>query len=303
MMKYLLTLLLGLTTISFAQNTNRLDILTKSLKKSQVASAKHDAHIRKMVVELKALDTVAEKNIDGALSFIRKYRDSKETLNRMVRNKKYTIDGLKKNLKKYAERRETAVKELATDKKYLKEDMRTLSDWLMTKIKLRIAQATEMTKSLANYREYYDFGGNHSAKRQRVHRATLEKDKVIREMRRRIEDFNKEITKLEKEISNPNAKLSLVDINRELAAKNEKIATLEESIEDIFNGGDDGEIVGRKAAIMIEKELKNKIRKAKSSQAVFFKNLDALMQALKKRRTLYDKAEGVMAEISFEKSK
>lgn len=302
-MKLLLALLLGVTTLSFAQAQTRLEILTKSLKKSQVACAKHDAHIRKQVDQLKQLDTASEESLDDAIGFIKKYRDSQETSNRMLRNKKYTIDDLKANLKKYGKRRETAVKELTINKKYLQQDMRALSDWLMEKIKLRVAQVTDLTKSLDNYREYYEWGGNHSNKRQRVHKATLEKDKIIRQMRRKIEDFTKEIAKLEKEISNPNAKLSLVDINRELAVKNEKIAILNDSIADIFDGGNDGKIVGRKAARMIEKELKSKIRKVKSSQAVFFKNLDALMLSLKKRKALNDKAEGVMAEISFEKSK
>ena len=281
-------LLLVVSVSSFGQNGDKAAKLEKNLNKYKAEKAQFESHLKKLVEQLKVQDTEIEKKIKGTVDFIKRYKDSDQTNNRIIRNKEKVLNGLRKSIKNYSDRRQTIINEMKYGTRYFSDDMEKVKNWFDKKIELRVGQIVEITKSLDEYKEYYDRNkdGSHYNEKKRVERADRKKDKLIKEMKKGIAELTKKAEKLEEELDNVNTKLPMAEIANELTVTVKKIDLLQESIDGIWRGGEDGNKVGRKAALSIDKELREKTADIKSLSYTFFKQFDSTIRLLQKRKTL-----------------
>jgi hypothetical protein len=291
-MKLNLLVLLSIATVCFAQNEPQVAVLQESLMESKAESAEYTDRINQLVVQLKKTDAKIESSIALTLEFAQKYTDSVDTGERILKSQETILRDLIGSVEHYAELKKDIVREITMDRNYVREDMIKIRDWADEKIKLRVEQITAITTSLGGY-DYYSRGVAHDDddadydRKKRLAEAAVENKKdIVRKMRQGIEALSERSTDLEKELTNVRAKRPLEDINNELTAVNEKIVVLENSIEDIYTAEAYGERVDRAASREIEKEMRNRVSKIKSSSTSFFKSFDALLQMLRKHKSL-----------------
>ena len=289
MIKTIILGLLVLTSTCFAQNEKKVAYLQTMLKKYQHESQEYEVHMKKLVAGLQKSDIILETKIAATLNFIKKYKDSDNSHNRIIRNKEWVINGLKKSIGNYSDRRRDMTNEIKFGTRYSKQDMQKIRAWFDAKITLRVKQITEMTKSLESYKEYYDHGDyNHSHlnEKRRVERAAKEKLKVVKDMRRGITKLSASAKKKERELSNIHTRLSTEEINKALRTVYSKIEMLENSIQDIISGGKEGKKVGSKASSVIGSELRRKVSTIKTESKLFFRRFDSAVRMLNKRKSL-----------------
>jgi uncharacterized protein YlxW (UPF0749 family) len=291
-MKLNLLVLLSIATVCFAQNDPQVATLQETLVKYKAESAEYTDRINKLVVELKKSDANIESSISKALEFTQRYTDSAETGERIMKNEETILRDLIGSVELYSELKKDIVREITMDRNYVKEDMIKIRDWADEKIKLRIKQITAVTTALGGYDIYSsgvshgDDGADFHGKRRLAEAAVENKMDIVRKMKQGIKSLSERSNELEKELATVRAKRPLEDINNELNAVNEKIAVLEDSIEDILNAEAYGERVGKTASREIEKEMRERVGKIKSSSTSFFKSFDAMMNMLRKQKSL-----------------
>jgi predicted nucleic acid-binding Zn-ribbon protein len=293
-MKSILFVLLSAVTVCFAQNEPQVDDLQESLVTYKAESAEYTDRINKLLVQLKITDANLESNIARTLEFTKRYTDSADTGERIMKGKESILRDLMKSIKKYSGLQKDIVREVTMDRNYVKEDMINIRDWVDEKIKLRVKQITEITTSLGGYNyysrggysggDYYDDDG--AAEERLADDAAKTKKSIVRDIRQGIEVLSKRSEKLEKELSNIRAKRPLEDINNDLTAVNEKIAVLENSIDDIYSEETHGKRVGKDGSREIQKEMRKRVSKLKSSSTSFFKSFDAMMRMLRRQKAL-----------------
>ena len=129
MNKFLITILLCFSVSAFAQNETKIKNLEVVLNKHNAEKAKFESHLKKLVDQLKMQDTVIEKQIKNAIDFIKKYKDSDQSNNRIARDKERVIDGLRKSIQNYSKRRQSIVNEMKYGHRYYTDDMAKVKDW------------------------------------------------------------------------------------------------------------------------------------------------------------------------------
>lgn len=280
-MRFLICLLIfSISTFSFADNAEKIKKLEAALTKHKTDKEKFEKHFDKLLTQLKAQDVSIEKEIKEAIDFIKRYKDSANTSNRILRDKEKVIDGLKKSIKNYSDRRQRVINEMKFGKRISNEDLEKIKTWFDQKIDLRVKQVVEIATSLGNYKEYY---GDNS---RRIEKADKEVQKLIKEMEKGIEDLTEKAEKLEKELDNVNTKYSMTELATELTATNGKINLLKQSIDDLWKGGKDGQKVSKTASLAIDRELRKKINAIKNNAYTFFRQFDSTFRMLEQRKKM-----------------
>jgi len=273
--------------------------LQESLEKSQAESVEYTERMNELVVQLKKMDADIEDSITKTIEFMKMYKDSADTNERILDNKEDILKDLKKSVEKYSDLRKKMVREITMDRNYVKEDMVKIRDWADGKVTLRVKQIVEITTSLGEYsvsrrgggggggrgRRGYDDGGQYEE--ERLGDATAKvKVGLVDDMKKGIETLTERSEKLEKELANPRAKRPLEEINDDLIAVSDKIELLENSIEDIYSTRSTASKTGRDGSREIEKEMRSRIREIKSDSTSFFRSFNSMLRMLRQQKAL-----------------
>ena len=284
--------------VGSAQEKPQTPSLQESLEKSKAESVEYTERMNELVVQLKKMDADIEDSITKTIEFMKMYKDSADTNERILDNKEDLLKDLKKSVEKYSDLRKKMVREITMDRNYVKEDMVKIRDWADGKVTLRVKQIVEITTSLGEYsvsrggggyggrgRRGYDDNGQYEE--ERLGDATAKvKVGLIDDMKKGIETLTERSEKLEKELANPRAKRPLEEINNELIAVSDKIELLENSIEDIYSTRSTASKTGRDGSREIEKEMRSRIREIKSDSTSFFRSFNSMMRMLRQQKTL-----------------
>ncbi|MCM8538556.1 MAG: hypothetical protein NE334_21620 [Lentisphaeraceae bacterium] len=271
-------LVFSLSTFSFADNAEKIKKLEVALTNHNSEKEKFEKHFEKIVVQLKAQDVTIEKEVKETIGFIKKFKDSDNTSNRILRDKEKIIESLKKSIKDYSDRRQRVMSEMKFSNRILGEDLEKVKAWLDKKIELRIKQVVEIAKSLENFKGHYNS--------RRVDKADKEKQRLIKEMEKGIEKLIDKSKSLEKELDNVNSKLTMAEIAAELTATTQKVNLLENSIKDLWSSGKSGQRVSKTSALAIDRELRKRMNEIKSNTHTFFKQFDSAFRMLEQRKKL-----------------
>jgi hypothetical protein len=266
--------------------------LQESLVKYKAESAEYTDRMNQLVVHLKRMDADIEDSISKTVEFMKRYKDSADTNERILENKEDIIKDLMKSVKKYSDVRADMVREITMDRNYVKEDMIKIRDWADGKVKLRVKQITEIATSLGEYTVsrgggdgYFDDDGRHEEERLDAATTDVKKD-LVDDMRKGIETLSKLSEKLEKELANLRAKRPLEEINNDLIAVSEKIELLENSIDDISSKRSTAAKTGRDGSREIEKEMRSRVREIKSDSTSFFRSFNSMLRMLRQQKAL-----------------
>ena len=94
------------------QKATQTELIEKQLKLVTERQVKHDAHIKKLSVHLKAQDVSIEKQVKEIVDLISKFKDSNDSGTRVIRHKEQAISGLTKSIKNYSDLRKKMNQEL-----------------------------------------------------------------------------------------------------------------------------------------------------------------------------------------------
>jgi hypothetical protein len=288
-----LSMAVFVAAVGSAQEKPQGASLQESLVKYKAESAEYTDRMNQLVVHLKRMDADIEDSISKTVEFMKRYKDSADTNERILENKEDIIKNMKKSVEKYSDLRKDMVREITMDRNYVKEDMVKIRDWADGKVKLRVKQITEIATSLGEYTVstggggdgYFDDDGRDEEERLADATTEVKKD-LVDDMRKGIKTLSERSEKLEKELANLRAKRPLEEINTDLIAVNEKIELLENSIDDIFSKRSTAKQTGEDGSKEIEDEMRSRVRKIKSSSTSFFKSFNSMMRMLRKQKTL-----------------
>ena len=280
-------------THSFAQITsseNRLKSLTQE-------ATKQDQSILMIAQDLKRHDEKIEADIKNILAIITKYKDSRESGYRILRNKERLIGGLKKSITFYARHRETVTKELLNNRFFKTEHLKKLANYLDEKITLRVKQILNVTQSLEQYKEIYDMGRYSGNDKSKVRRAEKEKTSVMKDFEKARKELLSKQEKLQRAYDNPSSKISHETISDELTANYKKVELIDYAIEDVLNSGEQTKRLSSSSAKIVEKQIRDRASNIKSSFDTYSRGFDNLLRQLRKRRSHQDSIDRLEALI------
>ncbi|MCM8533452.1 MAG: hypothetical protein NE330_19955 [Lentisphaeraceae bacterium] len=283
-MRFLICLLVfSISTFSFADNAEKVKKLEAVLTKHKADKEKFEKHFDKLVTQLKTQDVAIEKEVKGIIDFIKQFKDSNNSKNRILRDKERVISGLKKSIKNYSDRRQRVINEMKFGHRILDEDLEKVKVWFDKKIELRVKQVVEIAQSLGTYKDY---GYNRSREQKNVEKADKEKQRLIKEMEKGVENLTEKAEKLERELDNVNSKLTMAEIADELTATTKKVNLLKESIDELWKGGKNGKAVSSTASSAIDRELRKKINEVRGNAYTFFRQFDSAFRMLEQRKKM-----------------
>lgn len=285
------------------QKATQTELIEKQLKLVTEKQAKHDAHIKKLSVHLKAQDVSIEKQVKEIVDLISKFKDSNDSGTRVIRHKEQAINGLTKSIKNYSDLRKKMNQELLYAKRYPAEDIQNIKDWLDTKIELRVAQITKITKSLGSCKEHHGWYNN-SQNNKNAERADKDRARLAKDMEKSIEELTEKVKKLEKELDNVNSKISMADIAAEITTLCKKINLLESSVKEIKYGDHTKtKQMSRAGASTLDKDLRSMIRDVRSEAQTFNKGLESTIRLLAARKAYNEEIDKLEAKLRVFKSR
>ena len=287
MYRLILTFLFIWTATLTGQTQKKESDILKVIKSFEDKIYKYEADEGEIMMKMNELDEKLEKKLNLLIKHLVKARDSHQTGTQVIRNKKKIIGDLQKAQKAYKTARENIDKIFKTNTKHVGHDLFSLKKFMDEKINERIKQITQVTDSLAAYKEYYDGRGNHYSDRRNVVTADREKNRVIKDFEKEIEELNKRAEKIDDGFNdNEGSKARIINTYSEMQAINERVNLLEHSIEDILNGGDDGKRVSKIAGLRLDKEVRKSSAEINSYTKSFFYALSAYQRTLATRKDL-----------------
>ena len=292
-------LISALSLVAQESKSANTELIEKKLKLVSEKQQKHDAHIKKLSVHLKAQDASIEKQVKEIVNLISKFKDSNDSGTRIIRHKEQAIHGLSKSIKHYSDLRKKMNQELVYAKRYPAEDIQNIKDWLDTKIELRVAQITKITKSLGSYKEHHNWYRS-SQNIQNAERADKDRARLAKDMEKGIESLTEKVKKLEKELDNVNSKISMADIAAEITALCKKIDLLESSVKEIKYGDHSKtKQMSRTAASGLDKDLRSMIRDVHSEAQTFNKGLESTIRLLAARKVYNEEIDKLEAQLKI----
>lgn len=272
-------------TLAFAQQNTDLTKIEKGLKINIEKSQNQQNNFLK---ELHKIDESLETKLDSLINRLAKTKDSRETGSKIIRNKKKIIRDLQKAQKDYNNIRDHIDRDFKNNHKYIRDDLQHLLSFMDVKVDERIKQITKITKSLNAYKEYYDWG-NRGNDRKNVRTADKEKERVIKEFEKEITSLQKKADDITEEFNDSGSKERVINTYTEMQVITERINLIEHSVEDILNGGTDGQKVGRYAGLRIDKEIRQSTASIQGFNKTLTYTLQAYQRLLKQRQELEKK--------------
>ncbi|MCM8528094.1 MAG: hypothetical protein NE327_16350 [Lentisphaeraceae bacterium] len=258
---------------------------------------KYEATEGEIMMKMNEIDAQIEKKLNTLFKHLIGAKDSDQTGNKVIRNKKKIINDLQKAQKAYKTERAKIDRNFKTNTKYVGHDLFTLKKMMDDKINERIKQITKVTDSLAGYKEYYDWHGRYNDRRN-VETADREKNRVIKDFEKEIVKLNDRAQKIDDGFNDSDSKERLINTYSEMQTINERVNLLEHSIEDILNGGNDGKKIGRVAELRLDKEVRKTSAEISGLQKSFMYALASYQRTLAKRKDLTAKVQNIKKTIS-----
>lgn len=273
-----------LATLSGLAQTKDNDVV-RAIKALDDKIIKYEATEGAIMMKMNELDAQIEKKLSVLLKHLLGARDSGQTGNKVIRNKKKIIGDLQKAQKAYKTERAKIDQKFKTNTKFVGHDLFTLKKMMDDKINERIKQITKVTDSLAGYKEYYDWNGRYTD-RKNVETADREKNRVIKDFEKEIIELNTKAEKIDDGFNDSDSKERIVNTYSEMQTITERVNLLEHSIEDILNGGNDGKKIGKIAELRLDKEIRKTSAEVNGSLKSFMYALASYQRTLAQRKDL-----------------
>ena len=268
------------------QAQSDLERVAKALDHQIAGNQKMENNI---LMEMNHIDNQLESQLDTVLERLTKTRDSVETGSMIISNKKKIIRDLQKAQAEYKKTRIAIEREFLTNNKFIRESLKHLLTFMDIKINERIEKITKVTDSLNHYQEYYDWNRRHND-RKNVRTADKEKDRVIKAFEKEILELKSQAKKLNDGFNKYETKKKIIDNYTQLQTIHVRTNLLEHSIEDIINGGKNGNKVGRIAGLRLDKEIRKTTAEINGHAKNFIYSIEAYKRILKKRQLLETKS-------------
>ncbi|MCM8538750.1 MAG: hypothetical protein NE328_00590 [Lentisphaeraceae bacterium] len=279
----IVAILLSLTSQLSAQNKE--SDVTKAVNALQDQIIKYEAEEGQIMMKINEIDTHIEKQLNTLFKQLIRAKDSGQTGSKVIRNKKKIIGDLQKAQKIYKNERKKIDQNFKTNTKLVGHDIYSLKKFMDDKVNERIKQITKVTDSLATYKEYYDWHGRYT-ERKNVETADREKNRVIKDFEKEIDELNKRAKKIDDGFGDSYSKERMINTYSEMQTINERVNLLEHSIEDILNGGNDGKKISRVAELRLDKAVRQTSAEVSGSFKSFLYALASYQRVLAKRKDL-----------------
>lgn len=290
MKRIILTLLILCTTAGLGLAQNKESDVLKAVRVLDDQIIKYEASEGAIMMKMNEMDAQIEKKLDVLLKHLLRARDSGQTGSKVIRNKKKIIGDLQKAQKTYKTERTKIDQNFKTNTKFIGHDLFTLKKMMDDKINERIKQITKVTDSLAGYKEYYDWNGRYTD-RKNVETADREKNRVIKDFEKEIKELNTRAEKIDDGFNDSDSKERIINTYSEMQAINERINLLEHSIEDILNGGNDGKKISRVAELRLDKEVRKTSAEVNGALKSYLYAMANYQRTLAKRKDLTAKVQ------------
>ena len=257
----------------FAQN--------QGLERAQEAFKTQQEHIHRIVYQLKNVDKRIDSDIKAMVDMLTRFKDTRDSNSRILRNKEKIIRDLKETISFYSSQYKKLTQDALGRQEIRLEDTQKIQDWLDKKIEQRLKDVVQITNSLEEYKAYYDRSYRYSKEKSNAKDADRMREKLIGDMKKAIAELEKNRDHLEKEFAKEKPSKDLSLLSKEITAINKKIDLLEHSIQDTIYGGKEGQGVSKNKARIIDKEIREKVSDLDANLTTLSRGLNTLYIKLK----------------------